>query len=256
MNIPKLIHQTISNKNHLHQDIINNTNKIKHSNKEFSYCIYDDSGRVDFIKKHYEEKILKLYLSINPQYGAARADFFRYLLIYIVGGIYLDIKSSATTPFEKIIRENDKIILSQWSNNNSPHWEHIKFNIKHEWQQWFLISEPGHPYVKNVIDLVINKIETYNPFIVNVGKIGVLNTTGPIPYTHGINADFSMGLHRVIDSTAEGLVYSIFQSSQHSKHTGNYRNLTSPVILNNYLFTSLHKFYSIPRNLKRWRIQI
>lgn len=252
MGIPKLIHQTLSKKNLLTDQLINNIARLKSINPDYRHHFYTEEDRLNFIKHHYEEKYLKIYNLINPAYGAAKADFFRYLVIYKLGGVYLDIKSTITTPLEKIIKSDDKIILSNWQKkNNNSNWEHIDFGIKHEWQMFYIISEPGHPYLKNVIEIVVNNILNYNPFINKTGKIGVLSTTGPIPFTHGVNADFSKGLHRVIDSASEGIVHSIFQSNHHSRLIGNYRYLTSPVIINKGAADFFYKIYSIPLNLKR-----
>ena len=49
----------------------------------------------NYIRREYGESILSCYLRIDPVYGAARADLFRYLLLYRTGGVYLDIKSAA-----------------------------------------------------------------------------------------------------------------------------------------------------------------
>ena len=62
------------------------------------------------------------YHKINPKYGAARADFFRYIIIRDQGGIYLDLKSNSSVPFREIIKPNDTYLLSSWADNSSaPH---------------------------------------------------------------------------------------------------------------------------------------
>lgn len=253
MSIPKTIHQTITNKKLLSNSLLENIENIKLKNSSFIHKIYDDEERGQFILKHYGDKFFKIYSSINPAYGAARADYFRYLAIYKVGGIYLDIKSTTLKPLDNFIYQDDRIILSHWKKHtNNAQWEHVKFGIKYEWQQHFVISEPEHPYLKNVIDLVTENILNYNPFIHKTGKVAVLATTGPIAYTHGINADFCHQKHRVICSEDEGLLFSIFPSNQHSKHIGNYRYLTTPLILNNLATNKLFNIYSIPKNIKRF----
>ena len=75
-------------------------NKLKHDNPEFKYYLYDDSMCYDFIKKHFSKNVLDAYNSLIP--GAYKADLFRYCILYINGGIYIDIK------FEPI--ENFKFI--------------------------------------------------------------------------------------------------------------------------------------------------
>ena len=43
--------------------------------------------------------------------------FFRYLLMYEIGGVYLDIKSTANKKLDDVLEENDAFILSHRSVN-------------------------------------------------------------------------------------------------------------------------------------------
>ena len=114
--IPKIIHQTFNSEfdklNIYFKKCIHN---VKIINPEYQYIYYDDNDIIHFIKKYYDQYILDLYLSINEQYGAAKSDFFRYLLMYKIGGVYLDIKSAANIPFNEIIKEDDEYLLSSWN---------------------------------------------------------------------------------------------------------------------------------------------
>ncbi|MCA3362157.1 MAG: hypothetical protein INF74_09420, partial [Roseomonas sp.] len=61
-------------------------------NPDWEYRLYEDADCERFIRENYDAETFKLFRSIHPDYGAARADFFRYLLLYRLGGVYLDIK--------------------------------------------------------------------------------------------------------------------------------------------------------------------
>ena len=50
--------------------------------------------------------LLNGYLNLN--HNTPKSDFFRYLLMYKVGGVYLDIKSFAETPLKNIISYTNK----------------------------------------------------------------------------------------------------------------------------------------------------
>ena len=94
-----------------------NIDKIRAMNPEYEYRFYDDADMVEFIKSNYDpDNPFDYFNRINPKYGAARADLFRYLLIYKCGGVYLDIKSSVTRPLREIIAGSDRYLLSQWRN--------------------------------------------------------------------------------------------------------------------------------------------
>lgn len=177
--IPKIIHQTFKTSS-LPNELLENVEFIKEMNPDFEYRFYDDNDCIDFIRKNYPEEKLKLYLSINEKYGAARADYFRYLLMYKVGGVYLDIKSTTTTPLRETLRHTDEYLLSHWPGKD---WSNILNYEFGEFQNWHIICKPGHPFLKKTIELVEENIKNYKS---GMGKEAVLFTTGPIPYSKAI----------------------------------------------------------------------
>lgn len=193
MKIPKKIHQIYTKGAHvLPKEILVSVDQLKERNPGWEYFFYDERRIIEYIDKHYGKEMLSIYLSIDPKYGAARADLFRYLLIYIEGGVYLDIKSSCSIPLDKIIKEDCEILLCSWDNkecgcdrNMGLHKE-LKFLKCGEYQQWNIISAPGSPYIKSALDEVVYRLTNYKPWIYGVGIKGVLNTTGPIPFSVGI----------------------------------------------------------------------
>ncbi|MEQ9945035.1 glycosyltransferase family 32 protein [Pectobacterium aroidearum] len=193
MKIPNKIHQVYTKGIHgLPKEILESIEKLKEMNPGWEYYFYDEKSIIKYIEKHYEKEMLSIYLSIEPKYGAARADLFRYLLIYIEGGVYLDIKSSCSIPLDKVIKEDCEILLCSWDNkkcgcdrNMGIHKE-LGFLTCGEYQQWNIIAVPGSPYIKSAIDEVVHRLKRYKPWIYGVGMKGVLNTTGPIPFSVGI----------------------------------------------------------------------
>lgn len=98
------IHQTY-HKKELPYELQENVSQIQSLNPEYVYRLWDDQDILGFVKKHYGPDVLSLYLRISPSYGVARADLFRYLLLYIEGGVYLDIKGYIEKPPTKYYRE-------------------------------------------------------------------------------------------------------------------------------------------------------
>ncbi len=115
LHIPKIIHQSYSTVD-LNEKLLQNISNIKNLNPDWEYRYYDDEDCVVFIKNNFDDRILQAYNKINPVYGAARADLFRYLLIYKIGGVWLDVKSSITKPLDSTLEPNDHFLLSQWQN--------------------------------------------------------------------------------------------------------------------------------------------
>ncbi len=214
--IPKVIHQTYYKKV-LPPEIQQNIDYLKSINPDWEYRLYDDADIESYIDKYYPH-LLTIYKKINPTYGAAKADFFRYLLIYNEGGVYLDIKSTLTMPLNDVLLPTDRYLLSHWQNEPGQ----IHANIGHqngvdhifgEFQQWYVVAAKGHPFLKRVIENMCNNIEKYNPFIHDTGQWGTLNLTGPIAYTAAILPLLEKHPHRLErDNSKYGFVYSIFES--------------------------------------------
>jgi mannosyltransferase OCH1-like enzyme len=59
-------------------------------NPEFQFHLYDDTACSDFIKNHFPPEVLEAYDGLIP--GAYKADLWRLCILYINGGIYMDIK--------------------------------------------------------------------------------------------------------------------------------------------------------------------
>ncbi|MGI4847771.1 MAG: glycosyltransferase family 32 protein [Janthinobacterium lividum] len=138
--IPKLIHQTFPCKT-LPVTLQKNVENLISLNPGWQHQIYDDHDIKNFVMNAYGAEIYKYFDKINPRYGAAKADLFRYLLLYKYGGVYLDIKSTCLCPFEEFIFPDDRLLLSHWDNESEgPHfgWGKVKEleNIKRgEYQQ-------------------------------------------------------------------------------------------------------------------------
>ena len=182
----------------LFQKAIDTTQKNMTSYKQ---VYYDDNDIENFIAENYSERILRAYRAINPDYGPARADFFRYLVIYKYGGIYLDIKSAILANIEEeIINNSDKLLISKGRDsflnypnnfgfipilNNSFDWSDFS-GIKYgEYNNWHIIAPAGHPVLGKVIQQIVSnieygldKMEEYKN-----GEYSVLALTGPLVYT-------------------------------------------------------------------------
>lgn len=225
--IPKIIHQTFSSKN-MPKKIKQNIEHLKKMNPDWKYKFYTDEDIIKYIKINFPN-LLKFYLQINKKYGAAKADFFRYLVLYKEGGIYLDLKSSAIFPLTNVIKYNDEFILSHWTNGWGKHPE-IKNSNNKEYMQWFIISRPRHPYLKKTIDNIVKNIKKYDYRRDNVGKKGVLKLTGPIVYTNSIIEVMDRNKHRFVSDVEKelGLVYKIVKGKFYKNH---YSLLNDPIVI-------------------------
>lgn len=255
-NIPKIIHQTFYTKD-LPALLAENVLKIKENNPNWEYRFYDDQDIDNYIQINFPD-LFNVYKKINPNYGAAKADFFRYLVIYSEGGVYLDIKSGAEKPLDEIIKNTDKYILSHWPRSypKAMLGQHADItNSVGELQQWHVISVAGHPFLKAVINNVCNNILHYNPILHEFGAFGVFNCTGPIAYTETIYPLLNKYPYRLEkDHLDIGLIYSAIDNSRSlSTHLRVYTKkhyiyLEEPVVTQSKMMTIM--FYALKPLIK------
>lgn len=235
--IPRIIHQTYSTKS-VPSALRDNVKRLRRLNPSWLYQYWNDDDIIDFINDAFGWSILRVYLSINPQYGAARADLFRYLCVYHYGGVYLDIKSGARVPFDEIFKDEDEYILSYWKNEPGDRYygfglhPELRFSPRGELQQWHVIAAPGYPLLGRVIETVLVNIKGYHPDVNGCGKQAVLRLTGPIAYTAAIYPYLTEHKCRVISAEESGFEYNVLQN-HHGALGGlrHYSQLTNPIVI-------------------------
>jgi mannosyltransferase OCH1-like enzyme len=175
--------------------------KLINYNPEFDYYLYSEDECELFIKNNFDLNTYNAFMSINSVYGAMKADFFRYCILYKKGGIYLDIKSRINYPLDTLIEDEDDCLLDILKSDLEP-WR--KNNPTYE--QWLLIFSPNHPYLLEVINTMVNNIiNKYEPFIENIpilnSKQKILHITGPDMFSKCIHNYLknNISLHRTID---------------------------------------------------------
>lgn len=230
--VPRRIHQTYPSHD-LPPELRANVERLQAINPGYRHTLYDDAEAAAFIRAHFSARIVAAYDRIDPRYGAARADLFRYLLIYRLGGIYLDIKSTVREPLDQVIRPDDRFLLSHWRYRDWGTNDECAHVPGGEYQQWFIVAAPGHPFLRAVILEVLRRIDAYRPWTHGVGRLATLRTTGPRAYTNAIFPLTGVHPHREVASEeAIGLVYSIYDD--HLRHrtlwTSYYRTNTAPLV--------------------------
>ena len=145
--IPKDIYYTLPNKELLEKPITGNiiyNNKI--INKNYNHYFYDDKECLEFIKDNFSYQIYLSYCQIIP--GAYKADFWRLCILYVKGGIYIDLGFQFLCNIDEIIKNNE-LILAKDRNNSGI------FNA-------FIACVSNHPFIKKCIDDLCYKINNFN----------------------------------------------------------------------------------------------
>jgi mannosyltransferase OCH1-like enzyme len=134
-------------------------------NPEFNYHLYSDEDCLNFISKYFNSDVVSAFNTLVP--GAYKCDLWRYCVLYINGGVYLDIKFYSVVPLITLIKDNPILFVKDrdFGDDTSTCAEDI--------HNAFMISPPNNIIFKKCIDDIVNscKFKLYhrNP----------LDVTGP-----------------------------------------------------------------------------
>jgi len=164
MTIPKRIYQTWKTQQ-LPRGIDITIKKFLHNNPGYTHYLYDDKDISNFVHVNFPGEISDAFDCLNI--GAARADLWRYLILYKCGGIYLDIDADITGKLDELIEPDDKAIITR-----EP--------LDGLFNQWILIFSKGHPLLWDVITRCVANIK-------NRSSNNILHLTGSTVFTKAIN---------------------------------------------------------------------
>ena len=170
--IPKKIYQTWFTKT-LPSGVKDYVSHMMSLNPSYDYELYDDDDIFYFIKENYERDVLSAYEKL--EIGAAKSDFWRYLVLYKNGGVYLDLDSHIYKSLDDLIKENDEAIISREGSEDNPHYDdHGGIFV-----QWCLIFNAGHPILEKTFKKCVYNIK-------NQTTQNIWHLTGPSVYSSAI----------------------------------------------------------------------
>jgi mannosyltransferase OCH1-like enzyme len=161
--IPKVIYQTFYTKN-LPQNISNLIEGMKILNPEYEFHLYDDKEIESFIESEFGGNVYKAFKMLKV--GAAKADLWRYCVLYKNGGIYLDIDSEINNNLDLLITKDYSAIISRETH-------------KDIFLQWCLMFESNHSILKMCIDKCVENI-------LNKKSDNILHLTGPVVFSKSV----------------------------------------------------------------------
>ena len=172
--IPKIIWQSWKTKD-LDPLIQDRLHTMMAMNPDYKHFLLTDDEIDHFVHTEYADcpDILACYDRLNII--VAKVDFWRYLVLYKYGGVYLDMDSTINQSLDGLIRPDDEAIITREGHPGI-------------FVQWALIFNAGHPILKSTIDLIVRNIQT-NAFPNDIHKM-----TGPTAFTQGVN-NYHMSLY-------------------------------------------------------------
>ncbi len=159
------------------------------NNPEWEYYFFDIESRRNFIKNNFAAEILNAYDALIP--GAYKADLWRYCVLYIYGGVYIDIKAVSCGKLDELLDE-----CTQFT---SVKERYGASNLKSAVLNSFICCEKKHPFLKKSIDVVVQNVrESF------YGK-NALYPTGPFALGRAMNlvlgrkhnSKFRVGLQKI-----------------------------------------------------------
>ena len=100
--IPRILHQTYFEK--VGPVKYPNFSRLIRSWQQhgWDYRFYEDMDAAKFIEMHFPAEVLYAFESLNP--GAFKADLFRLCVLFIEGGVYVDVDVMASSKLDTIIQ--------------------------------------------------------------------------------------------------------------------------------------------------------
>jgi hypothetical protein len=128
------------------------------NNPRVTFHLYDAEAMHEYMEKNAPNDLFRAYKNIHDGYGAAKADVFRYFILYREGGMWLDLKSVLLVDVTTILRADDVAIL------DVPNYyeEYRKVYSYHCHEQWFLAFAKGHPYLHHVLKRITRDLSPDN----------------------------------------------------------------------------------------------
>ncbi len=164
--IPKIIHQTAKTTDiPLEWSML--SKKVQTLHPGWEYRFWTDEDNLAFVRAEFPS-FLEVYQSLPK--NIMRADVIRYLLMYLIGGMYLDLDYEMLKEFDLL---QYSLVLPANRSTEIDNYEQIGNCI--------FASEPGHPFWKIVIDDLLT-----NPPRIN-NDLDILSATGPIYLTKILN---------------------------------------------------------------------
>ena len=177
MTFPKIIHQIwIQGQDNIPTKFHKYVNQIKsmhNINDGWQYILWDDLKIISFLRQH--KKLIDTYYKL--EYLHQKVDFARYVILYIFGGIYIDMDAYTVKPLDNLFEKfkDYNLIVSKMDMNKFE-----KYVMQYHINNGIIISKKGSVVLKDLIDIVINNpdCKSYH------NKMNcILSTTGPYVFT-------------------------------------------------------------------------
>lgn len=179
--IPHIIHQIwIQGENNIPDKFKENVLKIKKMHLQWHYILWDDIAIINLLRNN--KKLIDTYYKLD--YLHQKVDFARYVILYLYGGIYIDMDAYTVKPLDSLFekfKEYD-LIVSKLDLNSVENY--VSCNHNECLNNGVIISKKNSKCMFNIIKHIMNNLKCEYKL---TKSICINDTTGPKMFTTIIN---------------------------------------------------------------------
>ena len=144
-------------------------------NPNHTYYSFDDREADEFVQKHMSSNIAQVYNSLPKT--IFKSDFFRYIAVMTLGGVYSDMDTECLHPIDTWIdveRERVGLVVSL-EMDDPTNWKGFVRPL--QFCQWTFAGIAGHPILRNIVEKIV--VITPKMLDQKMSYDVVMNWTGP-----------------------------------------------------------------------------
>jgi mannosyltransferase OCH1-like enzyme len=123
--------------------------QTKINNPYLKYTIFDNAKARTFIRKYFPENVLNAYDTLIPK--AYKSDLFRYCILYIKGGLYIDVKL-ILNKIPKSVFDKEEYLIAQGKKRKGFHYKPIE-------NSFLYFKNPKNPLLLKCIDQILLNVK-------------------------------------------------------------------------------------------------
>uniref|UniRef100_A0A383WPH4 Methyltransferase FkbM domain-containing protein n=1 Tax=Tetradesmus obliquus TaxID=3088 RepID=A0A383WPH4_TETOB len=156
--IPRVIHQTYRSTR-----LPASAKQFMHSWQErngeaWQVRLYSDEACLNFVRREFPE-YFEAYMNLPKE--VERADFFRYMVVLRLGGVYADIDVECRQPLDGVIQPADTLLVG-WDAELADIAAAAtqQYARQRQMATWFFAAAPGHPVLRELCDHIAHNVMT------------------------------------------------------------------------------------------------
>jgi mannosyltransferase OCH1-like enzyme len=120
---------------------------LREANPGFEHRLFDAPERRAFLVEYFSEAVVAAYDTLVP--NAFKADLWRYCILYLRGGFYVDVKFTPAESFEGLCTSQ------HWVLDNSATFSGVNHGI----YNGFMMTKPGNPLLLSIIQRLVQNVK-------------------------------------------------------------------------------------------------